>query len=1100
MPRPLDPPAAAASLNGHGYILRLSTRGPGQAFYGDHALTGDQGLAILVRDLDSGHYWPLGDGPADRAAGGDEVRFTSERDSLRAELAIALVPKTPAEIRRVTLTNLDRRTRRIDLTTFAEVVLAEPRAHAAHPAFANLFLQTEFVDQVAALLVRRRPRDPREHHPWLVHASLDGGAVEYETDRARFLGRGRPANRPAAMAVGAPLSATSGNVLDPCLSLRRAVTLAPGESAVVAFLLGAANDRAAALALACRGRGSAVPAGAPAPATATAPEADPVADPAAAPNGHGRFDADGREYVIQVRCRNDGSLVLPPRPWVNVIANETCGCVVSETGAGAAWYGNSREFRLTPWFNDPVRDPHGDAVYLRDDQNGAAWSCWPGPAPAPATYEVRHGFGYTSCRHAHDDLAVDTHLCVARNEPARLLRVSVRNAGARARRLSLWRHLRLVLGAAPAESAPTLTAWFDPTARVLLARNAAAGPWAGHVVCSSVAIAVPGAEITHATSVAAFLGPTGDLAAPAFAPLAAAPADTTGPDAGFTQRVTFDLAPGAAGEVVFVLGCGQDAGAARRLAAQFAQPSACEMAALAARTFWRDGLAGLRVETPVPALDVMVNGWLAYQTVSCRLWGRTALYQSGGAFGFRDQLQDALALLALWPQLARHQLLLHAAHQFREGDVLHWWHPPLSRGIRTRFADDLLWLPYLAAQYIAATGDRAILAETAPYLTARALAPGEDEAFVAPEPANESGDLYDHCCRAIDRSLAVGAHGLPLFGTGDWNDGMNRVGREGRGESVWMGFFLAAVIDAFVPLVEARGDRARAARYRRHREALAAALHEAGWDGAWYRRGYYDDGSPLGSHRDTECRIDALAQAWSVLSKVAPPERARQALDACETHLISEKEGLIRLLTPPFVDTPHDPGYIKGYVAGVRENGGQYTHAALWVVQAMAAARRRHRAAALLAMLSPVSHTATAAQVARYQVEPYVVAADVFGADPHVGRGGWTWYTGSAGWMLRVALESVLGLRTERGETLVIDPCVPDNWPAYRIRWRVPGDETVYAVEVTNPDGCAQTVVAARCDGAAASCDGGVVRVPLLRDGREHRLAVTLGRAREAKP
>ncbi len=858
-----------------------------------------------------------------------------------------------------------------------------------------------------------------------------------------------------------------------------------------------ADDVALAAALAHVWADDAVPAPEAPPALVSAPALIPPAPAASGgldldggalreSNGIGGFSADGTEYVLHLRPGADGRPSLPPLPWANVIAAERGGFVVSERGSASSWSANSRENRLTPWSNDPVEDG-GEGLYIQDVETGALWSPTPGPAPARVPYEVRHGFGFSTWRTRASDVESHVLQSVDLESGARLTVVRLANSGDVPRRLAITASARLVLGSLAAESDRLVVT--ERAGDTVFAHNPARGEFSDRVAVASVA-APPSADVSLTADRAGFLGRFGTAAAP-LALVTGGPLDgNVGPgQSGVAHRVEVEVAPGEAAAVAFVLGEADDQAGAQALADRFATVEAVEAAVEAARAFWRHATTAVQIETPEPALDLMVNGWLVYQNLSCRLWGRTAFYQSGGAYGFRDQLQDASAFALTRPALTRAQILRNAAHQFVEGDVLHWWHPPLSKGIRTRFADDLLWLPLLASHYVRTTGDQTVLDEDVRFLTAPPLAEGEDEVFVQPRDSGISASVYEHAARAIDRSLAVGAHGLPLMGTGDWNDGMNRIGREGRGESVWMGFFLVSTLDAFLPHVEARADDARAERYRQHRAHLQTALNDAGWDGDWYRRAFYDSGAVMGSAQSDECQIDALAQAWAVLSDVAPAERAAQALDALDARLVDEDAGLIRLLDPPFDRTPHDPGYIKGYLPGVRENGGQYTHAALWAVQAFAQAGRCDRAASLLAMLSPVRHVDSPQAVAVYKAEPYVIAADVYSVEPHVGRGGWTWYTGSAGWMWRVAVESVLGVGVEGGETLTLDPCVPASWPGFSVRYRLPGGSgTVYAVAVERGEAPALTL-----DGAPLPPAASGWRVPLVRDGAEHAVRLVLG-------
>ncbi|MDP2369964.1 GH36-type glycosyl hydrolase domain-containing protein [Rhodoferax sp.] len=1145
MTTPATPRPNPVVLSNGDFCVYVNERGSGFSTYQDYLLSAwnadspdDNGAWYLyLRDLDDGSVWTASGAPmAGQTVGriathGAVAIIRRKHHGVSSHLDIGLDSVTPLELRQISLGNETGHTRRIEITSYVEVVLNEPAAHQGHPAFSKLFVQTEWYAASKLLLAKRRARANAESHPCLAMALLgDRTVTEWETDRARFIGRGRDCGNPAALAGPAALSCSTGSVLDPALALRTIVTLEPGERQTLCFALGVAPDRDELLRAATTwstfdvdtvlthasqrdtsagnaqvepqskawqtlsdGLGMAPTHHGPQP-IATVLDTPPSV-PALAPpplqffNGYGGFNADASEYVIHLQHQGAAGLRLPPMPWTNVMANPHCGLVVSEKGAGAMWAGNSREHRLTPWRNDPISDPHDDAWYVRDNDSGAFWSPLPGPAPAQADYTVHHGLGYSVWHLNTHELEQEVCMFVPQHDPLRVVRLRLYNTSNRQRRLSVYGYNRWVLGVTPADTQDQIQTEFNASAQALVARNPDSGEYAQHLAFSALA-QIDGMD--WSADRAAFVGQNGSMAAPDAVRAGGPLNHTIGTLPCAALHAALELAPGESRELSFLLGEVSDATLLAPLVARYRSAGAVEAALTQVRDFWRGTVGTLQIETPCPEIDIMVNGWLPYQNLSCRMWGRTAFYQSGGAYGFRDQLQDAASLIYLRPDLTRAQILANAAHQFVEGDVLHWWHPPLSKGMRTRFADDLLWLPYITAYYIATTGDQSVMHESARFLSAEQLEPDEDERYLLPTDSGQSADIYEHCCRAIDRSLTKGVHGLPLFGCGDWNDGMSRVGREGKGESVWMGFFLFTVLGDFLPWCDTRRDAARAQTYRRYQADLLFALNQDGWDGDWYRRAWYDNGDPLGSKSSDECQIDALAQAWAVISGVASPERAQQVLDALEHHLISDQDQLIRLLTPAFENTPNDPGYIKGYVAGVRENGGQYTHAALWVVKAMAMAGRRERATELLNMLSPISHSSTPAGVERYKVEPYVIAADIYGVAPHVGRGGWTWYTGSAGWMYRVAIESILGFSLEGGHTLHLAPCMPDHWPGFTLRYQL-DDGTRYLLEVSNPNGNAQGLVSAMLDGVAVGVRFKRVSIALVRDGQAHHLQVVMG-------
>ncbi|MEQ8838478.1 MAG: hypothetical protein RID07_16860, partial [Lacipirellulaceae bacterium] len=1156
----------------------LSTTGAGGLFHGEVAVTrwrGDatsdaEGYFVYVRDLDSGEYWSTSYQPTLKeaseqsvAVNGSVIEFRNSQLGIDSVMRVWVAPNAPLELRSCTITNLGFEPRRIELTSYAELVLQEAAADAAHLAFSKLFVETSLSEH-GTLMASRRPRSGGEQTLKAVHflaGSNHGEPPAYETDRSRFLGRGRDTCHPLAMQEKSGLVGALGSVLDPIFSLGKEFFLPPGESVCVTFALAAGfefgelseiveryskdetveqsyqsvvkDDRAvdrfefqgkqfrvdfpAGISPSSGRNGFAQPADTqnadnetisrqayerkfwPATGGATETQERTYPEKLQFDNGKGGFSEDGTEYVIRLRANGAGQLTRPPMEWANIIANPDGGFIVSESGAGYTWAANSRLNRLTPWQNDLVRDPHSEALYLRDEEQGVFWSTTPGPVEQGCDFEVRHGFGYTKFLHSSQGLSQEVVQFVPRVGAVKVTIVRLRNLEDRPRRLRLFSYHQWALDdGSLGEPQPIKTSISEPY-QAVFATNEARGVFSDRVAFAAMLTPKPVGEQTLTGNRKEFLGRHGHLSDPAALQTEQSFSGTVGEglDPCAASQVMIELAPGETTEYVVLLGEAEDQRGAERILEQYRTPEACQQELAEVQEFWREKLSAVQIQTPSPALDLMVNGWLGYQNLSCRLWGRSSSYQSGGAYGFRDQLQDAAAWMLQWPELTREQILRNAAHQFVEGDVLHWWHPPQSLGIRTIFSDDLLWMPLFAAEYVQATGDESLWQEEVRFLAGEKVPAREAEVLLTPEDSGEVGTVYEHCCRALDKGLTIGPHGLPLMGCGDWNDGMNRVGQgakgaSGQGESVWLGFFIDYILERMLPVCEQFDDLVRLQKYRAYRQQLRIALNDAGWDGQWYRRAFFDDGTPLGTAEGEECQIDALVQAWSVMSGAAPHERAEKAMQAATDRLVDREAGLIQLLDPPFDKMPNDPGYIKGYLPGIRENGGQYTHGILWFIRAMAEMGKGTEATRLLEMISPVSHTKDPSGVDTYKAEPYVIAADVYSQPPHAGRAGWSWYTGSAGWMFRVAVESLLGITIKGGDRLVIDPRISAEWPECRVTYRLPGSATTYEISIENPEGRENGVRFAALNQQALVITDGAATVPLADDGKTHQVVVRL--------
>jgi cellobiose phosphorylase len=794
-------------------------------------------------------------------------------------------------------------------------------------------------------------------------------------------------------------------------------------------------------------------------------------------NGIGGFSEDGKEYVITTTPTQP-----TPAPWVNVLANPNFGCIISESGQSYTWLENAHEFRLTPWNNDSIIDLKGEAFYLRDEESGKFWSPAPLPCRGQSPYITRHGFGYSIFEHSEDGIDSEMTVYVDIEAPVKFIVLKLKNNSNRDRRISATGYIEWVLSDLRAKSLMHVITEMDADSGTILASNAYNTEFEGRVAFFDI----DDAGKTFTTDRTEFIGRNGTTSNPdgmnrakLSGKLGAALDPCT------VLQTAFDLPEQSEREIIFRLGAGVNMSETLSTINKFKGRNAAKEALIKVNKFWQKTLSTVQIQTPDAAVNIMANGWLNYQTLASRIWGRSGFYQSGGAFGFRDQLQDVLSLLHNEPTLVREQIILSASRQFKEGDAQHWWHPPMGRGVRTTCSDDFLWLPFVLNKYITVTGDVSILDESIHFLEGRLLNEGEESYYDLPLKSNKTASLYDHCVKAIEHGLRFGEHGLPFIGTGDWNDGMDRVGNEGKGESVWLAFFLYDILTKFIVVADIKKDTAFAERCKDEAEKLKTNINDNAWDGEWYRRAYFDNGTPLGSKENDECKIDSIAQSWSVLSKAGDPNRSLQAMQSANKHLVKKDDKIIQLFEPPFDKSTLNPGYIKGYVPGVRENGGQYTHAAVWLIMAFAELGNKEETWNLLNMINPINHGNDVTSIKEYKVEPYVIAADVYAQPLHKGRGGWTWYTGSAGWMYQMIIESFIGLKRE-GNTLQFTPCIPAEWESVKIEYNYL--ETVYHIELIQTKNSDTKTVKIAINGIEQNSN--ILR--LINDSEAHQIKITM--------